>query len=141
MSAPRYGFIAVSSTSSRNCVTIGVAAFTSDYSVTYYTLVDSWNGSAWIGASNANPGDSANALNGLSCSSVSDCVAVIDYGNHLRRERNIGGVPFPPVATIKKLKPSCGQMAKHVPITDTNLSVRRQSASMARQRRSSVTSP
>jgi hypothetical protein len=63
----------VSCTSSTNCVAVGYIwgnLFTTE------TLIESWNGRTWSVNPSPNSGAASNALNGVSCVSTDDCVAV-----------------------------------------------------------------
>jgi hypothetical protein len=63
----------VSCTSSTNCVAVGNYY---DASNEQQTLVESWNGTVWSIVSSPDPSSSYDLLNGVSCTSSSDCVAV-----------------------------------------------------------------
>jgi hypothetical protein len=43
------------------------------------TLTESWNGTSWSVTSSASPGAEGSVLNGVSCSSAADCMAVGSY--------------------------------------------------------------
>lgn len=73
-------FDSVSCVSADWCKAVGSYA---EASGVQRTLVESWNGNAWSLASSPNFGKHANALEGVSCSSISSCKAVGGYlDNH-----------------------------------------------------------
>ncbi len=69
----------VSCTSSTNCVAVGYYANPSVQAG--QTLIETWNGTAWSVTSSPNEGSGDNHLNGVSCTSSTNCVAVGDYIN------------------------------------------------------------
>jgi hypothetical protein len=71
---------AVSCTSVTSCVAVG--GYGNPSSVPQ-TLVESWNGTAWSVVTSPNPGGSFSGLDGVSCSSATNCVAVGFHGNSL----------------------------------------------------------
>jgi hypothetical protein len=76
---------AVSCFSSTDCMAVGSAA---DASGTGQTLTESSNGGAWVIRASANASTTANSLNGVSCTSATNCVAVgyyADPSSHVNR--------------------------------------------------------
>jgi hypothetical protein len=75
---------AVSCTSSTRCVAVG-EVFSGENAT---TLVESWNGSAWVTI--PSPNKSAESfLNGVSCTSSTRCVAVGSYANTTEFQRTL----------------------------------------------------
>jgi len=69
----------VSCTGPDGCMAVGAT----EQSGNWYTLVESWNGSAWTVVPSPSPGSPAggNALEGVSCTGPSSCMAVGEYAN------------------------------------------------------------
>jgi hypothetical protein len=63
---------AVSCTSAASCFAVGSATTGS----TTKTLIERWNGAAWLVVASPNPSASASELNGVSCTSATNCFAV-----------------------------------------------------------------
>jgi hypothetical protein len=82
MTSPNVGSVtelsAVSCASSVTCMAVGIAF---ESSPNLATVVESWNGSEWTIVPSPNPGNYDNILNGVSCISRKNCVAVGDYYN------------------------------------------------------------
>jgi hypothetical protein len=60
-------------TSSTDCVAVGSYG---DGSPVQETLIESWNGSVWTVVSSPDPGSGSNVLDGVTCVSSTNCVAV-----------------------------------------------------------------
>lgn len=71
--APINYLSAVTCLSSADCWAVGSSADSNDSN--NQTLIEHWNGSAWSAVTSTNPG-ATNVLNGVSCTSASDCWAV-----------------------------------------------------------------
>ena len=71
----------VSCTSATNCIAVGYWDKVSATTTPYQTLVESWNGTVWSIVRSPNHGTTSNYLNGVSCASPTDCVAVGYYLN------------------------------------------------------------
>ena len=69
-----------SCTSSTNCVAVGES--TSSTNSPNQNLVESWNGTSWAIISSPDEGSGANGLEGVSCTSSTNCVAVGSYSNN-----------------------------------------------------------
>ena len=80
------GLDRVSCTSSTNCVAVG--SYNNSLSVEQ-TLVETWNGTSWSIVSSPNEGSGQNALNGVSCTSSTNCVAVGFYVNSSSVEQTL----------------------------------------------------
>ena len=80
------GLDRVSCTSSTNCVAVG--SYNNSSSVEQ-TLVEAWDGTSWSIISSANEGSRQNALNGVSCISSANCVAVGFYVNSSSMEQTL----------------------------------------------------
>src|ERR1019366_2692233 len=74
----------VSCTSTTFCVAVG-EVFPSENAT---TLVESWNGSAWVIIPSPNKSDES-FLNGVSCTSSTRCVAVGSYANTTEFQRTL----------------------------------------------------
>jgi hypothetical protein len=68
----------ISCTSSTFCLAVGFALQPSGV---YDTLVESWNGSSWSGGSAQNPSGTWNVLQGVDCTSSTDCTMVGYFDN------------------------------------------------------------
>lgn len=62
-----------------DCVAVGNYEHDEDGTVSYRTLIESWDGENWSVADSPNPSTSGNYLNSVSCASESSCVAVGRY--------------------------------------------------------------
>ena len=80
------GLDRVSCTSSTDCVAVG--SYNNSSSVEQ-TLVETWNGASWSIISSPNEGSRQNALNGVSCTSSANCVAVGFYVNSSSIEQTL----------------------------------------------------
>ncbi len=70
----------VSCTSTTNCMAVGYQSNVIGPGP-QTTLTEKWNGASWSVAPSPNPGNNVNVLNGVSCTTSTNCVAVGYYFN------------------------------------------------------------
>ena len=85
----------VSCTSSTICVAVG---FYVNSSSVQQTLAETWNGTSWSTVSSPNEGSGPNELDGVSCTSSTNCVAVGFYTAVI-----VVNPDFPPINVIQTL--------------------------------------
>ncbi len=72
---------AVSCATSTNCLAVGGQSNNSGTQAQQDTLVESWDGTSWTGATSPDPGGEKNFLTGVSCTGVDQCQAVGAFAN------------------------------------------------------------
>jgi hypothetical protein len=71
-----YELDGVSCVSATACISVGVSSNLGDCGCGALTMAERWNGSSWSVMHTRNPGTNNDALNGVSCTSPTACIAV-----------------------------------------------------------------